>query len=117
MVSSHIVGPELKPVPDKLHIKYFSYLEDQCYEGNFDLPSDEILSLFREGSRNTDEPNYYRIMVGVAPGGAVSVWLKGEIKTTEVFFGKAEPAEGEPMAVGTPTLERDEEVDEIQETA
>src|SRR5690625_1913415 len=84
MVSSHIVGPELKPLPDKLHIKYFSYLEDQFYEGNFDLPYDETLSLFREGSRNTDEPTYYRIMVGVAPGGAVSVWLKGGIKTTEV---------------------------------
>src|SRR5690625_3500537 len=38
MISSHIVGPDLKPLPDRLKITFFSYLEDQFYEGVFDLP-------------------------------------------------------------------------------
>ena len=45
-------------------------------------------------------------MVGVAPGGYVAVWLKGQIKTTEVFFGRAEPVEGELMGFGAPIPDR-----------
>src|SRR5690625_6974339 len=84
MISSHIVGPDLKPLPDRLKITFLSYLEDQFYEGVFDLPYETILSLFKEQSTNGG-PEYHRIMVGVAPGGYVAVWLKGHIKTTEVF--------------------------------
>src|SRR5690625_5873636 len=90
MFSSHIVGPDLKPLPDKLHIKYFSYLEDQFYEGNFDLPYEKILFLFREGSKDKDNTEYNRIMVGVAPGGSVAVWLQGQIKKNKDFIGKAD---------------------------
>lgn len=105
MVSSHIVGPDLKPLPDQLEIKFFSFLEDQFYEGVFDLPYETILSLFKEQSIN-GSPEYHRIMVGVAPGGYVAVWLKGQIKTTEVFFGRAEPVEGELMGFGAPIPDR-----------
>src|SRR5690625_7133690 len=68
MVSSHIVGPDLKPLPDRLDIKFFSYTENQFYHGVFELPYERILSLFSEGSLNKEDPTYYRIMVGVAPG-------------------------------------------------
>src|SRR5690625_3640948 len=115
MVSSHIVGPDLKPLPDKLHIKYFSYLEDQFYEGNFDLPYEKIVFLFREGSKDKDNPEYNRIMVGVAPGGSVAVWLTGRVKTTEVFFGRADLAEGQLMAFGAPILDREAEVKAVLE--
>src|SRR5690625_7350708 len=95
MVSSHIVGPDLKPLPDRLDIKFFSYTENQFYHGKFELPYDDIRRLFKEWDRLNDRPAYNRIMTGVAPGGAVAVWLTGQVKTTEVFFGKAEPVEGE----------------------
>src|SRR5690625_747622 len=85
MVSSHIVGPDLKPLPDRLDIKFFSYTENQFYHGVFELPYERILSLFREWDRLNDRPAYNRIMTGVAPGGAVAVWLTGQVKTTEVF--------------------------------
>src|SRR5690625_2780170 len=109
MISSHIVGPDLKPLPDRLKITFFSYLEDQFYEGVFDLPYETILSLFKEQSTNGG-PEYHRIMVGVAPGGYVAVWLKGHIKTTEVFFGRAEPVEGELKAFGRVIPNRSEYV-------
>lgn len=95
--SSHIVGPDLKPLPKNLHITFFSYTENQFYQGRFDLPYDKILKLFQEGY---DDPidggreTYNALVVGVAPGGAVAVWARGALRTTEVFFGQAEKIKG-----------------------
>jgi hypothetical protein len=95
-VSTHVVGPRLKPLPDSFDIYFFSYTENQFYRGKFDLPYEEILALFRAGvQENPDRPIYDGIMVGVAPGGVVSVWLSG-YKTKEVFFGQAEKVEITP---------------------
>ena len=91
--SSHVVGPELKPLPDKLDITFYSYLEDAFYSGKFDLPYDKILSLFRQGvAEDKANPTYRYIMVGIAPGGTVAVWVTGKQSTVEVFFGKAQKA-------------------------
>jgi len=98
MVSDHVTGPAKKPLPDALDVYFFSYAENQFYHGKFDLPYDKILELFRAGVEERPErPIYNGIMVGVAPGGAVSVWVKGR-RTTEVFFGQAEKVGIEPSA-------------------
>jgi len=91
--SSHVVGEDFKPLPNRLTIRFFSYTEDQFYEGDFALPYEKILALFQAGFYSyVDEEHitYDNIVVGVAPGGAVSVWLWGYEKITEVFFGQAE---------------------------
>ena len=44
--SSHVVGPELKPLPNTLGISFFSYTENQFYGGRFDLPYDKIVRKF-----------------------------------------------------------------------
>ncbi len=95
--SSHIVGPDRKPLPKRLAIGFFSYTENQFYEGIFDLPYDKILKMFQDGYYSPNEGGevtYQQVVVGVAPGGAVAVWLRGIDKTTEVFFGQAEKIEG-----------------------
>ena len=95
--SSHIVGPDLKPLPKNLTITFFSYTENQFYQGRFDFPYDKILKLFQEGyysPPDNDRETYNALVVGVAPGGAVAVWAKGAMRTTEVFFGQAEKIEG-----------------------
>ena len=98
MVSRHVTGSDKKPLPGALEIYFFSYAENQFYHGEFDLPYDKILELFRGGVEERPErPIYNGIMVGVAPGGAVSVWVKGS-RTTEVFFGQAEKVGIEPSA-------------------
>ncbi|UUA75098.1 DUF2931 family protein [Cellvibrio sp. QJXJ] len=89
-ISTHIGGDELYPLPDRLSIVFFSLTENQFYQGEFDLPYEKILALFREGIIADKKSPYYRkVMVGVAPGGVVSVWLTGN-RTKEVFFGQAE---------------------------
>lgn len=92
MRSSHSVGPEKKALPSRLEITFFSYLENQFYQGVFELPYDEIVDAFNQGYILVgDESKSYltRIVVGVAPGGAVSVWLTGPGRKEQVFFGYA----------------------------
>ena len=112
--SSHIVGPDLKPLPSRLGIVFFSYTENQFYLGKFDLPYDKILKLFQEGYYSyTQEKHitYRKIVVGIAPGGAVAVWLVGINKTTEVFFGQAEKADTDWGALtGATHISREEYV-------
>ncbi len=72
---SHVVGPDLKPLPNTLAISFFSYTENQFYGGRFALPYDRIVQLFNAGydSPRKGHITYDQIIVGVAPGGAVAV--------------------------------------------
>lgn len=71
MVSSHIVGEDLKPLPEQLKISYFSFVENKFYRGSFLLPREKIHGLFKKGyysPKHKGEVTYNRIMTGVAPG-------------------------------------------------
>jgi len=96
-VSSHVTGDKYKPLPDRLTITFFSYAEKQFYQGEFKLPYDKILALFQEGvAANKEMPTYSSIMAGIAPGGAVSVWVIGSGGYIEIFFGQAEKIDLDP---------------------
>ncbi|MDZ4262694.1 MAG: DUF2931 family protein, partial [Pseudomonadota bacterium] len=113
--STHVSGPEFKPLPERLEIKFFSYAENQFYVGSFELPYEKILALFQKGYyspdarsrrvlQNDDEYRkrhhkmgladdrspYDGMLVGITPGGSVAVWVTGSGATTEIFFGQAE---------------------------
>ncbi|MCP3888616.1 MAG: DUF2931 family protein [Desulfobulbaceae bacterium] len=92
-VSKHVVGADKKQLPNRFDVLYFSYTENTFYQGAFDLPEKQIQNLFAEGyfePEPDEELPYYRIVVGVAPGGLVSVWVQGAYKSVEVFSGIAE---------------------------
>jgi hypothetical protein len=92
-VSRHIVGDDKKYLPSSFDVLYFSYTENTFYQGKFSLPDDKIYKLFDEGYYSPKRDNnitYQMIVVGVAPGGLVSVWLKGLDRTTEVYSGQAD---------------------------
>ncbi len=134
--STHVTGPEFKPLPGRLEIKFFSYAENQFYVGNFELPYDTILGLFRKGYyspdadsrwvlRNDDEYRkrhrkmgladdrspYSEMLVGVTPGGGVAVWVSGVGAQTEVFFGQAEKADLDwKLILDNPNVSREESV-------
>ena len=96
-ISSHVTGDKYKPLPDRLKITYYSYAEKQSYQGEFKLPYDKILTLFQEGvEENQEYPTYSSIMAGVAPGGAVAVWVIGTGGYVEVFFGQATKIDLDP---------------------
>ncbi len=92
---THIIGESLKSIPEKLEIAWLSYLEAKFYKGTFDLPSEKIHQLFKEGyiNRLGKEETYGEINVGMAPGGVVSVWVVGNGWTTEIGTFKASEAD------------------------
>ena len=84
-------SPSENPVPKTLNIGYYSDTEDQFYEGEFQLPSEEIEKFLEEKSKNVgvksqniNEHKYDRIEIGVALGGMIVVWMKGEGEQKEV---------------------------------
>ena len=112
--SSHITGADTKPLPDRLEITFFSYTENQFYIGKFKLPYDKILAMFKDGYYSASQDKditYNQIVVGIAPGGSVSVWLAAVGRTTEVFFGQAEKADVEWRRIlDNPKYTREEHV-------
>lgn len=79
--STHIVGSTMKALPVSMKITWFSFAEDKFFTGTFDLPYDHISKLFAEGReshRTRERITYEDIIVGMAPGGEVSVWLQAE---------------------------------------
>ena len=85
--SNHLVGDKLKPLPCELKLSWFSYTEDKFYAGDFTLPFDKIKALFKAGvlsSSTGQKISYETIIVGLAPGGCVSIWLETEGLVLEV---------------------------------
>ncbi|WP_158978871.1 DUF2931 family protein [Cellulophaga sp. L1A9] len=84
--STWVVGPNFKSIPIKLRIIWISYTENQFYYGDFDLPKEKITALFKKGflDNTGKQDKYTNLTVGLAPGGAVSVWMMGAGNYVEV---------------------------------
>ena len=95
--SAYVIGPKFKPLPDRVGVTFYSYAENQFYRGEFALPYENILELFQQQLKDASDRPYSSFLLGIAPGGVVSVWIKGP-RTTEVFFGQAEKIEMSPEA-------------------
>lgn len=90
--STYLVEPEQKPLPGSLDIQWFSYRENKFYGGHFDLDESRIQQLFEHGYTSRDDlkkQQFDRILVGLAPRGGVSIWVKGEWTTILVQQFKA----------------------------
>ena len=71
----HVVGDDFKPLPNKLVITWFSYIENKFYTGEFDLPYDKIKQLFDEGLDVYSKWKTYNIWIYIMVG----LGLNGEI--------------------------------------
>lgn len=95
-VSSHVVGADKKNLPNRLEITCFSFSEDEFYSGKYELPYEHILSMFRAGyysPKMGENITFDSLVVGVAPGGYLTVWATGIDKRVEIFTGKMEKAD------------------------
>ena len=71
---------------------WVSYAEDCMYEIDTEIDYDKMLKLFNEGyyipsMNDNPEPrkeNYKEIIVGMAPGGVVVIWLQGLRRQIEI---------------------------------
>lgn len=94
-----LTGFTERPLPKKLDLVWISYLENQFYEGHFELDHKKIAQIFEKGFKirrkgeilMSHELNF---IVNVAPGGAVAVWLTGSSGfQREVGFYQAKKTE------------------------
>lgn len=85
--SMHTQGEDLKAVPVKLEVTWASFLENKFYTGSWELPVDKIKNLFKEGTinwRTNEKESYTSVVVGLAPGGVVVVWIYGNDQQVEI---------------------------------
>jgi hypothetical protein len=89
--SVRVEGEKLKPLPISLEISWFSYMEDVFYSGRIDIPEEKLQLLFEKGFIDPvtkKEESYKYLIVGVCPGGGVSVWLRGNLISREILHSK-----------------------------
>jgi hypothetical protein len=94
--SRRIVGEQLKGVPERLEVAWFSYAEDQFFAGSVPLPHAELTQLFVQGFQEPltrERVTWSKIIVGMGLGGWASVWLAGSGLVQSVADAKLEPAQ------------------------
>ncbi|WP_449400364.1 DUF2931 family protein [Chryseobacterium wanjuense] len=94
-----ISGKKYKPVPQKVHIKYTCGANNFVYEGTLKLPKESILAAFQEQSNKKpylkhtsssyNASNYFELIVGMAPGGWIRIWVRGNGGFNQVEILKA----------------------------
>jgi hypothetical protein len=79
-----LVGDEMKKVPERMEITWFSYAENKFYKGDFALPQEKIYDIFKKDYGKSKYPNgdeyinrFSSLLVGIAPQGLVTVWMDG----------------------------------------
>jgi Protein of unknown function (DUF2931) len=89
------IGDEQKSMPVKLEITWLSYTESKFYSGTFDLPTDKIAKLFEQGyihPYTLKHTTYDSMVVGMAPGGVVVVWIQGTNNQVEIGRYQGRPS-------------------------
>jgi hypothetical protein len=77
-------------IPNRLELTWISYAEKKFWKIDCALPEDKILALFQKGYTYRDKAGvnnketYDELLIGLAPGGVVVVWLVGSVSIVEV---------------------------------
>lgn len=77
-------GPEA--LPTRLSITWFSLADDRFYRGKFELPVPRLRHLFETGFRHPatrEHSTWDTLLVGLAPGGRLVLWVAGGGLTVE----------------------------------
>ena len=112
-------NPFEQPLPDKVRVTYLDNLTNQYYQGEHELPTDEIYALMTstskrvEDSREKPDPdsaNYYGIELAFAPDGWVIVFLTGWPRRVEIASFQATPIEPDPKTLEGPPVSSGDEM-------
>lgn len=109
--SRRIVGDPLKPVPDRLELAWFSYVEDQFFAGELELPASTMAELFSAGyfePKTNEKVTWSKLIVGMSLGGWACVWLEGSGLSRLITSAQLESAELDwTEVVDNPDVPRD----------
>jgi len=85
--SRHIVGEDVKLLPEYLSIAWFSFVENKFYVGGFQLPTQALKHFFQQGFKSPSNDKYITfkfIVVGLGLQGAISIYLSGDGVVKEI---------------------------------
>jgi hypothetical protein len=78
------VGEDMRKVPERMQLTWFSYTENKFYTGNFELPQQKMYNLFKGNYGKGKRPNgeeydlkFNELTVGLAPQGMATLWMSG----------------------------------------
>ena len=94
-VSTHISGPEFKPVPKAIEIVWYSIMENKFYSVEADLPHEKIDALMKLKDEKTKKHVYRRINAGMSLYGNLAIFLEGAGILTEVAWIEGKEVEVE----------------------
>ena len=84
------------PPPEALAVRWLSLVEDAVWQARVELPAARVVELLERGhidAATGERVPYDTLVVGLAPGGHVSVWLSGGAWVERVATGAAERLE------------------------
>ena len=85
-------GEQYKDIPDSVAVSWICATDGIEYRGGARLPRERMLELFKNGFKTVYgmKTTYTSIVAGMAPGGNVTIWLRGSERLTEIIRFKAE---------------------------
>ena len=85
-------GEQYKDIPDSVAVQWVCSVDNYLYKGGARLPRERMLELFKNGFKTVYgmKTTYTSIVAGMAPGGNVTIWLRGSERLTEIIRFKAE---------------------------
>ena len=85
-------GDQYKDIPDSVAVSWICATDRIEYRGGARLPRERMLELFKKGFKTVYgmKTTYTSIVAGMAPGGNVTIWLRGSERLTEIIRFKAE---------------------------
>ena len=85
-------GEQYKDIPDSVAVSWICATDGIEYRGGARLPRERMLELFKKGFKTVYgmKTTYTSIVAGMAPGGNVTIWLRGSERLTEIIRFKAE---------------------------
>ena len=85
-------GEQYKDIPDSVAVSWICATDRIEYRGGARLPRERMLELFKKGFKTVYgmKTTYTSIVAGMAPGGNVTIWLRGSERLTEIIRFKAE---------------------------
>lgn len=99
------------PLPEAMNIFWLSVTERKLYSAILPLPIELMKKGMQEVNPTTGEPLFSHIVIGMAPYGGITCWLRGSTKSISFLFEKANEIEGYEEIVKEIT--RSSSIDEV----
>ncbi len=81
VLSNHLPGWELYPIPKSICLEYLSIVESKFYVVDSVLSYEKMMTKWTMKEEDSGMPMFTHIVIGMAPYGNVAIWVRGQKKS------------------------------------